>query len=374
MKYKNLWIVAAVLTLCACNKNPQFKVCGIITDGADQTLYLEELTTDNGAQVLDSVTLDADGAFELSADAPSAPNFFLLRLVDQTIPFSVDSTETITIQAKAADMGENYSLEGSDNSLKIKEINSLMNQLSKEAEKIQKDPSLYPSEMTDSLLHLRDHYKILLRDKYIYPAPHTTYAYYAVSQAVFEPQTDRESAKCFAAVATAWDTRYPDSPRTKAIKNVAAKSMKLTSPQQSKELKFDDSKVKTTGILSFSLPDVNGRQHPITEMKGKVTLLDFSNYDSQESMQYVLFLRELYNKYHEQGFEIYQVSIDNNEHKWKQTVGNLPWICVRDANGSVAQLYAVQQLPTFFIIDRNNEIVKRSDDITDLEAEIERIL
>ena len=374
MNHKTLWMAVAILTLCACKKNPQFTVSGVITDAADQMLYLEGLTTDNGAQVLDSVTLDADGTFELSADAPSAPNFYLLRLADQTIPFSVDSTETISISAKAADMSDNYTLKGSDSSLKIKEINALMKELSEAAEKVQKDPSLYPSEMTDSLLHLRDSYKILLRDKYIYPAPNTTYAYYAVSQAVFEPQTDRESAKCFAAVATAWDARYPDSPRTKAIKNVATKSMKLTAPQQTKELKFDESKVKTTGILSFSLPDVNGRQHPISEMKGQVTLLDFSNYESQESMRYVLFLRELYNKYHEQGFEIYQVSIDNNEHKWKQTVGNLPWVCVRDANGSVAQLYAVQQLPTFFIIDRNNEIVKRSDDITDLEAEIKALL
>lgn len=374
MNRKLLGMAVAVLALCSCNKNPQFKVNGVITDAADQMLYLESVSADNSSEVLDSVILDADGKFELSADAPAAPDFYLLRLADQTLPFAIDSTETLTVRAKGSEMGKVYQLEGSDNSLKIKEINELMQQLMEEAEKVQKSATLYPSEILDSLDHLRKFYKTRLRDQYIYPAPQTTFAYYAVSQAVFDPQNDRDDAKCFAAVATAWDTRYPDSPRTLAIKNVATKSMELTAPKQQKELNFDESKVKTTGILNFELPDINGRLHSITEMKGKVTLLDFTNYESQESMQYVLFMRQLYSKYQERGFEIYQVSVDNSEHQWKQTVVNLPWLCVRDANHQVAQLYAVQQLPTFFLISRDNEIVKRSDDIQNLEAEIEALL
>ena len=37
-------------------------------------------------------------------------------------------------------------------------------------------------------------------------------------------------------------------------------------------------------------------------------------------------MRELYDKYHTKGLEIYMVSLDDNEHFWKESVANLPWI------------------------------------------------
>lgn len=63
-----------------------------------------------------------------------------------------------------------------------------------------------------------------------------------------------------------------------------------------------------------------------------------------------MMLRELYNKYHAAGFEIYQVSVDPDEHFWKTSTAALPWINVRDEDGiqgaSVAK-YNVQSIPYF---------------------------
>ena len=56
---------------------------------------------------------------------------------------------------------------------------------------------------------------------------------------------------------------------------------------------------------------------------------------------------------------------------------NLPWISVRDADGLNSTLllrYNVPQLPEFFLIDRQNNLVKRSEQMTDVEAEIKRLL
>ena len=88
-------------------------------------------------------------------------------------------------------------------------------------------------------------------------------------------------------------------------------------------------------------------------------------------------LRELYNKYHAQGFEIYQVSLDPDEHFWKESVSALPWVRVRDANGmasTFAAQYNVQAVPTFFLIDKNNVLQKRDVQIQDLDAEIKSML
>ena len=79
----------------------------------------------------------------------------------------------------------------------------------------------------------------------------------------------------------------------------------------------------------------------------------------------------------DRGLEIYQVSLDADEHYWKTTADNLPWICVRDANGvysSVAAAYNVQNLPTLFLVNRNNELSARGETIKDLDAALQKLL
>ena len=91
----------------------------------------------------------------------------------------------------------------------------------------------------------------------------------------------------------------------------------------------------------------------------------------------ILQLREIYNKYHAQGLEIFQVSLDSDEHFWKQQTAALPWVSVRDEEGVNSQrlmLYNVQAVPDFFLIDRGNNLVKRAAQIKDLEAEIKKLL
>ena len=85
-------------------------------------------------------------------------------------------------------------------------------------------------------------------------------------------------------------------------------------------------------------------------------------------------MRELYNKYHAQGFEIYQVSLDSDEHFWKTQTAALPWISVNDASGASARAYNVQNLPAFFLIDKTNSLYKRAEQIKDLETEIKKLL
>jgi hypothetical protein len=88
-------------------------------------------------------------------------------------------------------------------------------------------------------------------------------------------------------------------------------------------------------------------------------------------------LRDIYNKYHAQGLEIYQVSLDPDEHFWKTQTAALPWICVRDERGAQSDYivsYNIQSIPTFFLMGRNSDLYKRDAQIKDLEAEIRSLL
>jgi peroxiredoxin len=142
------------------------------------------------------------------------------------------------------------------------------------------------------------------------------------------------------------------------------------------EASIDPAKVNTTGMLDFTLTDNRGAQRSLSSLKGKVVMLDFHVFATGESMKRIMMLRELYNKYHAQGFEIYQVSLDEDEHFWKTQTSALPWVSTRmdDDSQQVLRLYNVQQVPTFFLLDRNCNVVKRDAQIKDIEAEIKALL
>jgi len=85
----------------------------------------------------------------------------------------------------------------------------------------------------------------------------------------------------------------------------------------------------------------------------------------------------LYNKYSDQGFNIYQVSVDNDESYWMNTAKNLPWICVHDESSiysTYLKSYNVTQLPAVFLIDREGNIVERPDETNQLDEKIARLL
>ena len=108
-----------------------------------------------------------------------------------------------------------------------------------------------------------------------------------------------------------------------------------------------------------------------------MVLIDFTVYGAAESGARNLLLRELYNKYKGQGLEVYQISLDSDEHFWRTSADNLPWICVRDPQGPYStflRLYGVSQLPTSFLVNRENELSLRVDANTDLDAAIKNLL
>jgi glutathione peroxidase-family protein len=88
-------------------------------------------------------------------------------------------------------------------------------------------------------------------------------------------------------------------------------------------------------------------------------------------------LNELYDKYKERGFEIYQISLDNDAHFWKNVASNIPWKTVRDPQSiysSIAAIYNVRQLPALFLLNKKGEMVKRIESIDTIENDIKAVL
>jgi len=383
---KHIWKAAAIavaaLTIASCN-DKKFTVEGQITNAQDSVLYFENVGLE-GINVLDSVKLNDKGDFSFSEEAPGAPEFYRLRIADQIINVSIDSTETVQFKGEYPGMASNYTVSGSDNCEKIRELTLKQMKLQSQAIDLQRNTVLGIDEANDSIQSLINAYKEDVKHNYIYKEPFKAYSYFALFQAIgnyliFNPRNNKDDIKAFAAVATSWDTYYPHAERGQNLHNIAIEGMKnqrIVDAQQS-QLQVEASKVQEAGVLDIALPDNHGQERHLTDLRGQVVLLDFHIFAMSDSPARIIMLRELYNKYHQQGLEIYQVSLDPDEHFWKQQTAALPWISVRDADGVNSQrlmLYNIQAVPDFFIIDRGNNLIKRAAQIKDLDAEIKKLL
>lgn len=377
--------VAAMAGVTSCNEK-KFHIDGTITGAADSTLYFENMSLD-GAVKIDSAKLSEDGTFAFEGTAPTAPEFYRLRIAGQFINIAVDSTETINIKAQYPQMATQYEVSGSEDCQRIKELSLMQSSLQAQVNAIARNPELGAQAVADSVSRIVEAYKTRVKTEYIFKAPMKASSYFALFQTIyaggqpvllFNPRTSEQDIKVFGAVATSWDTFYPNEKRAENLHNIAIEGMKdvryLRSQQQAEEI--EASKVNTSGILDFTLTDNTGAARSLSSLKGNVVLLDFHLFADQNSMKRIMSLRELYNKYHAQGFQIYQVAIDGDEHFWKTQTAALPWISTRvdDNTSSVLQLYNVQQVPTFFLLDRSCNVVKRDAQIKDIDAEIKALL
>ena len=375
-----------VLGLCmfffsACNNSSDFIVKGVVAGADGQLMYLENVGISN-VVTLDSIKLAPGGKFKFTEKRPEYPDFYRLRLNNQLINFAVDSTETISFVADAGTFATSYSVEGSENSKAIKAItlaqldaNQAISRLRKEYE----DKMISDTTYRMKVLAAADAYKEVAR-KYIYSAPMSTAAYFALFQQIdgllFFDLYDRKDVKAYGAVATSYNHTYPESPRSKHLYNLTLQSMKVLRAQR--PVDYSNVETKEISFLDIELPDVRGEVVKLsTVAPGKVVLINFTAYQTEWSPALNMALGELYTKYHDQELEIYQVSLDSDFHFWRNGASNLPWVTVHDPQSvysQVAGLYNVKQLPALFILDRKGNLVKRVEDVKKLEADVKVVL
>ena len=378
---KKMICAMAALTMLATackDKGEQFEINGRIAEADGKTLYFEAVTL-NGIEALDSTRLDEDGQFCFQGTRPFNPEFYRLRIDRQIVNLSVDSTETIHVEAELPDMGTDYEVEGSGNCQTLKEINNKLIALQQSIKDITNDKALTLGEQ-ERLVHEKINlYKNEMKMHYIMENPASAPAYFALFQTVngsliFNPISNPDDIKFVGAVATAWDANYPGTSRTENLHNIAIQGMKNTKRPTPVSLEdIDPGKISAAGIIDIELPDIHGKNRKLSDIRNKVVLLDFTAYSLPSSQERIMQMRGLYDKYSSLGFDICQVSIDPDEHYWKTACEHLPWTCVYESRGEASGYlgsYLVRRLPTYFLINRHGDLVARDEQIDDLEKTI----
>ena len=213
----------AALVFAACSdQKPTFTVEGTIDGVKDTTIYLYNNAL-SGAVKVDSAKIGEDGTFTLKGEAPKDPELYCINLGNQIIYVGIDSTETVTIHAKAPNIARDYEVEGSVNTQKIKELSLKQQDLRARVIAIQNNLDLNREQITVALQQLVDAYKVEIANDYIYENPASIYAYFALFQTLggynLFDRSNQQDVRAFAAVATSWDTFHPESERTKHLHN-----------------------------------------------------------------------------------------------------------------------------------------------------------
>lgn len=377
---KKLLFLLIISVFMACGSGNYFKVEGIIEGGAGEMIYLEH----NGltkSTLLDSTRIKDDGAFRFRSKSPVYPDFYRLKVGSKQIHFAIDSTETIEIKAAFDNFSTEYTITGSESNTDIQLLRKSLTKVQRKANQIIRGMSNSERDkIMNELLVLIDEHKQLARP-IILKNPRSTAAYFAIFQQindsyVFSPYVKEDRPYC-AAVATSYNTYMPDYDRTKNLYALVMDAIKAERQARQQANWREIVENYAAGYIDIELPDNNSNKRKLSDLAGKVILLDFSAFESRESVQYTFALRELHNKYASRGFEIYQVSLDRNKLIWHDAVENLPWICVRDVNGPNtvhAATYNVTSIPSYFLIDRQGDIVGRDMNLQTLEREIEKRL
>ena len=379
---KTLFILFALVFLCGCKQEKKFCIEGDISGADSLMLYLEHLTLGEGAVAIDSVRLKGDGTFRFEKTAATSPEFYRLRIGGGGINLVVDSTETVRIKADMKDLSFGYEVEGSGTCDTIRLLCLKLADLERKARRIAADRNFTVQERDSLIDGLVEQYKTDVKRDIMHNHFDKSYSYYACFQTlgtslVFDPMHNKSDLTWMHAIANAWNEKYPSSPRTQNLCNIVQECRRSQAKPQQIVLDIDGEKVRELGIIDMTFPDINGQERTLSDLRGHVVLLDFTAFTMDGSTERTLLLREIYDKYHDRGFEIYQVSLDPSQHLWKQRSEALPWVsvyCEEGLESDMLTLYNVTHLPSYFLIDRNCDLQARWEDIPDLEQAIEALL
>ena len=375
---KRIFIVLLFFTvLFACTNNEKFTVEGIVENAQGKTIILEHLGIAN-ITMLDSMKIPKTGKFSFSANRPDYPDFYRIRIQNRSITFIVDSTEIITIHTDFDNFATDYTIQNSPQSeliknLRISVINiqnqlSALNQLTDQNERTAKI-----TEIEQAIETHRETARTLILEN-----SRSATAYFALYQQInghyiFSPFV-ADDYRYWAMVATSYNSFMPDSERSRNLYNFVLEALKEQRLVQQQTALNQLIEQEGKNYIDIILSDKLGVERSLSDLKGKVILIDFSAHEMGQSTEYIFALRDLYTKYNSRGFEIFQISLDRNRLLWEISTENIPWISVRDENGHFAQMYNVRQIPTIFLLDKKGNIVARDLSFSELDREINRLL
>ena len=356
-----LFLVAAALlmALSSC-QSTKVKISGRFVGSEADMVYLEQTSALN-QMLIDSVKLSEDGNFMLNLDKVSAtPSLYHIVYEGNRIPLLLQGGDHITVNS-AGNALRNCTVEGSEESELLHEfnhsyvegviaLNELMSRLTAddlsddERQKLAVEYTKQKNEIKQNQL------RFIIENKDRIAAVYALYQRLPGDVNLFNGNSD---VIYYRTVAEAIAESYPESLYLPLLRSQIARMDAQISLL---------SQVKTMNFPEISMPDMYGNEQKLSALEGKVILLHFWSAAVGNSNSFNADLKKVYEKYHDQGLEIFQVAVDTSKALWINTVQDqqLPWISVCDLLGEASPVvgaYNVSSLPSNYLISRDGNIL-----------------
>ena len=333
--------------------------------GAPDSRIEVKLLDVNVYKVLDTLTTDASGHVRYSLKVkPGEPEFIYLFHGDTRIA-SLLLSEGEKVVVKADTLG-NYEVEGSEESVRLAEVEKRLTSFAREMNSLEDNKAL----VSRYLAYYRECAGYVMGNPKSLTVIPVLYQQLDAYTPVFSQKTD---AILFRRTVDSLKTVYPESRYVKALE---------------KETQRRESAMKMQTILDSAavlpypdllLPDVNGQKTALSGLDAPAVLLHFWDSSSAEDKMFNLdVLLPLWKRWHARGLQIYAVDMNPDKSSWASVMNaqKLPWINVNDGLGAaspVVGLYHIQSLPMSYLL-AGGELSSTINSGEELEKELSRIL
>ena len=353
-----LSIVAASMTLAACNAQSGYKVTGTVEGMPDGKAII---ATVNGSSLDTLAKADVkNGSFEFTGNV-SEPTGAYIMVIGQrgAIPFMLENAN-ITVNAGQAGL----TVTGSEGQKIYDQFMAINTTTQQEAMKLQQEYQAANGDQA-KMQAVQEAYAKLMTDAQ------------AKETELIKANPD-SYVSTFVIVSSMGQMEYE---QLKERYNLLGEKAKASA--QGKAIAAQIAKLESTAIgqlaPNFTITTPEGESISLYDIKGKVKLIDFWASWCGPCRGENPHVVEIYKEYHPKGLEIFGVSLDNNKEAWVKAIADdgLVWKHGSDLKGwqsAPAQLYSVSGIPHTVLLDENNKIIAKNLRGDELKQKIAELL
>ena len=311
--------------------------------------------------------LDAKGNFSIDVKAPY-PDFYVLRVADSRLNLILRDQDQIKVYADGKNIGEFCNIVNSDESANMKDFVLAMEDWGQKRNEAMQQIQLFPAKEMEIRASLDREQSMFIstRQNFIAQNPNSPVLLPALT--TIDPAQDWAT---YDMVAKQLQFAMPGSP---TVENAYKGYLQMKAEKDAMDF-------LSPGKMApdFEEAKIDGKTMKLSDLRGKVVLLDFwaswCGPCRQENPNVV----RLYEKYKSKGFTVMSVSLDQDKNKWIAAIekDKLAWPNhVSDLKGwgsSAGQKYAVRGIPFTVMIDKDGKIIGTNLRGPGLEQELARI-
>ena len=382
---KNFWLTGILVLLLSCNgEKSTFKISGNLDNGEGMMIYLKEMTSTEMIP-FDSTLINDAGGFELNGTLPENRFYAIHTQPESFIYILAAKGDKITIEGDAQALTSTYTVSGSEDSRLIRELTEEQNKVLARIYQLNRifTDSVHSPDLLEIKVGLDSVYDGILESHreytfaFIEDNLHSQASLMALYQQigprhfVLDPEND---FKYFSMVDSSMGILYPESDAVQDLHRQVdeLKQKQLLESMSAARLEAGSS------VPEIALPNPDGDTILLSSLRGSYVLLDFWASWCPPCRRENPNLVKVYEKYHDKGFEIYQVSLDKTRDAWLLGIkeDKLHWTHVSDLkywNSIVVPVYNIQGIPMSYLLDRRGRIIARNLRGDILEQELKQI-